>query len=109
MLAFLLLAGPIERVVPILDHMLGAFIFEVLGNETPFGAVLLNQLIELLILLLGPMPLLDIGIQIIFPLLPALLLTPRVLPLGLFEQLKRHHPPIYMFAVLSKIKTKGTL
>lgn len=79
-----------------------------LGNKAPFCAVLLNQLVELLILFRGPMPLLDMGIQIIFPLLAALLLTPRVFPLGFLEQLKRHHPPIYMYAVLSKIGAKGT-
>ena len=89
--------------------MLSAFFLEVLGDDAPFGAVLLNQLAELLIFLLRPIPLLDVGIQIVLPLLAALLLASRVLAFGFLKQLKRHYAPIYVLTAFSKIKAEDTL
>lgn len=69
--AALVLLG--ERVVPVLDHVFGSPAVHGLANLGPLGAQLGSQREQLAVLLRAPLLVVDGGVQVVEPLLPALM------------------------------------
>jgi hypothetical protein len=83
-----------EGVVAVLDHMLGARTLELSGDDCPLAAEGLDEAEELDVLREGPVRFANVRVQIVDPLLTALLEGTEELALRLAKKLERNISPL---------------
>ena len=83
-----------EGVIPILDHMFSAYPPKIPRDLSPTTAKKVHRSEELNVFLESPFPLLDVGVKVINPFLPALLKWLEDLPLGVAEHAKGYDFPL---------------